>query len=152
MNTRSGISCIHFLLCLLPGIVSSADSAIAVQDAWIREAPPNATVLAGYMTLDNRSDESLSLVSASAAAFHEIMIHRTEQKDGMTQMTHQEQVIIPANGKVLFVPGGYHLMLMNPKQPLSVGDQVTVSFIFGDQSELSAIFKVRKNMPLKNQD
>jgi hypothetical protein len=137
---------------LLPGIVSSADSAVVVRDAWIREAPPNAAVLAGYMIMENLSDESLSLVSASAAAFHEIMIHRTEQKGGMAQMTHQEQVIIPANGKVLFVPGGYHLMLMNPKQSLNVGDQVTVSFIFEDQSELSAIFKVRKNMPLKDQD
>jgi len=137
---------------LLPGIVSSADSTVVVRDAWIREAPPNAAVLAGYMIMENLSDESLSLVSASAAAFHEIMIHRTEQNDGMAQMTHQEQVIIPANGKVLFVPGGYHLMLMNPKQSHNVGDQVTVSFIFEDKSELSAIFKVRKNMPPKDQD
>jgi copper(I)-binding protein len=145
-----GVVC--FMLGLLPNVVSSTDSAIVIRDAWIREAPPNSTALAGYMILENQSDKSQSLTSVSATAFGRVMIHRTEQKDGMAHMTHQKQVTIPANGEVVFAPGGYHLMLMHPKRPLHADDQATINFVFADESKLSVIFKVRKDMPMKGEE
>ncbi len=145
-----GVVC--FMLSLLPNVVSGTDSVIVIRDAWIREAPPNSTALAGYMILENQSDKSQSLTSVSATAFGRVMIHRTEQKDGMAHMTHQKQVTIPANGKVVFAPGGYHLMLMHPRRSLHAGDQATVNFVFADESKLSAIFKVRKDMPIKGEE
>lgn len=149
MNLYS-IAVVCFMLGLLPN-TSSADSAIMIRDAWVREAPPNSTVLAGYMILENPSDKSQSLTSASATAFGGVMIHRTEQKDGMAHMIHQKQVTIPANGKIVFAPSGYHLMLIKPKQALHAGDQVTINFIFADKSKLSAIFKVRKDKPMNGE-
>jgi len=143
------IGVVYLMLSLLPNVVSGADPAIVIRDAWIREAPPKSTALAGYMILENQSDKSQTLTSASATAFGGIMIHRTEQKGGMAHMTHQKQVTIPANGKVVFAPGGYHLMLMEPERSLRAGDQVTVNLVFADESELSAVFKVRKDMPMK---
>ncbi len=146
------IGAVCFMLNLLPSVVSSTDSAIVIRDAWIREAPPNSTALAGYMILENPSDKSQSLTSVSATAFGRVMIHRTEQKDGMAHMTHQKQVTIPANGKVMFAPGGYHLMLMEPRRSLHAGDQVTVNLVFADESKLSVIFKVRKDMLMKGEE
>jgi hypothetical protein len=140
-----------FMLGLLANVVSGADSTIVIHDAWIREAPPNVTALAGYMILENPSDRSRALTSVSATAFGGVMIHRSEQKDGMAHMTHQKQVTIPANGKVVFAPGGYHLMLMEPKRSLRDGDQTTINFVFEDESKLSVNFKVRKDMPMKGE-
>jgi len=146
------ITVIYFLLGLFPGVAGSTDSEIVVRDAWIREAPAISTVLAGYMTLQNQSDKSQSLTSVSATAFNKVMIHRTEQKDGMAHMTHQEQITIPARGEVVFTPGGYHLMLMHPHRSLRAGDQVTINFTFADKSILSKIFTVRKELPVKGED
>jgi hypothetical protein len=138
------------MLGLLPSVVGSADSAIMIRDAWIREAPPNSTVLAGYMLLENQSDTDQSLISVSATAFGGVMIHRTEQKDGMAHMSHQKQVIVPANGKIVFAPGGYHLMLMKPKRSLRDGDEVSVNLVFDDDSKYSVNFKVRRDIPRKS--
>jgi len=132
------------MLGLFASVVHSADSAIVIHDAWIREAPPNANTLAGYMIIENLSNRSRALTSVSATAFSKVMIHRSEQKNGMAHMTHQQQVIIPANDKVVFASGGYHLMLMAPGQSLRDGDQVTVNFVFADESKLNVNFKVRK--------
>jgi len=140
------------VLGLLSNVVSGANSAIVIRDSWIREAPPNASTLAGYMILENQSDKSQSLTSVSATAFDRVMIHRSEQNNGMAHMTHQKQVIIPANGKVVFAPGGYHLMLMHPRRPLQADDQATVNFVFADKSKQSAIFRVRKDMPMKGEE
>jgi len=141
-----------FVLGLLSNVVSSANSSIVIRDAWIREAPPNTATLAGYMVLENPSDKSQSLASVSANAFGRVMIHRSEQKNGMAHMTQQKQVIIPANGKVVFAPGGYHLMLMHPGRPLHADDQATVNFVFADKSKLSVIFRVRKELPGKGEN
>ena len=141
-----------FVVILFPKVVTSADSGIVIRDTWIREAPPNSTALAGYMILENQSDKSQSLTSASATEFGMVMIHRTEHKGGMAHMTHQKQVTIPANGKVVFAPGGYHLMLMEPKRSLREGDEVTVNLIFADKSKYNVIFKVRKSSPIKGED
>ena len=142
-----GVLC--FMLSLLPNIAWCADSTIIIRDAWIREAPPNSMVLAGYMILENQSDRSQSLTSASATAFGRATIHRTVQKDGIAHMMHQEHVTIPARGKVVFAPGGYHLMLMEPKRSLHAGDKATVTLFFEDKSKISIAFEVRKDMPME---
>jgi len=134
----------YLLLSLFAHVANSADSTMVVHDAWIREAPPNATVLAGYMIIENPSDRDRALTSVSATVFDGVMIHLSEQKDGMAHMIHQQQVTIPANSKVEFAPGGHHLMLMKPRRPLRDGDQVAINLVFDNKSKLSVIFKVRK--------
>jgi copper(I)-binding protein len=140
---------ICFTVALFPGVANSMDSVVVVRDAWIRESPPNATSLAGYMVMENPSDKNQIVQSVSADTFAKVMIHRTEIKGGMARMTHQKQVTIPAGGTLKFAPGGYHLMLMNPKQSLRAGDKVIVKFVFANKSRLSVNFKVRKGMAMK---
>jgi len=133
----------------LPVVASSKESAIVVQDAWIREAPPNAASMAGYMIIENRSDKSQSLVGSSATAFGKVTIHRSEHEGGMARMKHQKKVVIAPHGSVAFKPGGYHLMLMKPKKSLRAGDRSPIELIFGDGLQLTVMFEVRKDMPMK---
>jgi periplasmic copper chaperone A len=138
---------IRFLLAaLLLHVAAFAATAqdVVVRDAWIRAAPPNAPVLAGYMTLENRSDRSKSLVGASSPAFGSATVHRTAQVNGVARMHHVPSIDIGANGKFVFQPNGYHLMLMEPKRPLHAGDRVRIDLEFSDGSKASALFPVRE--------
>ncbi|TNF92105.1 MAG: copper chaperone PCu(A)C [Gammaproteobacteria bacterium] len=137
------------VITLFPVIAYSADNGITVRDPWIREAPPNAVALAGYMVLENPSDKEQSLVDATSDAFGSVMIHRTVHEGGMARMKHQNAVSIPAKGNTAFEPDGYHLMLMKPRQALQAGAQVPVELIFANGSQLSITFEVRKGMPKK---
>lgn len=132
------------LLMQLAASVLAADTAPAVRDAWIRPAPPNAPVLAGYMVLDNRSTAAAVLVGASSRAFGKVTIHRTEHVAGVANMTHMAGVEIAAHGKAVFEPGAYHLMLAQPKRPLSAGDSVPVVLRFADGTRVPATFQVRE--------
>lgn len=38
-------------------------------------------------------------------------------------MMHVHEVEVPAGGKVVFSPGGYHVMLMKPARTLAIGDK-----------------------------
>jgi copper(I)-binding protein len=116
---------------------------LEVTDPWIREAPPTATALAGYMVLANPGSEDCVVTGVRAKGFGGAMLHRTEQKDGMAHMMHQNEVTVPAGGSVIFEPNGLHIMLMKPQQALERGDRVAVTLVLEDGSENEIAFPVR---------
>lgn len=131
------------LLMQLAASLLAADATLIVHDAWIRPAPPNTPVLAGYMTLDNRSAAARVLVGASSRAFGKVTIHRTEHAEGVANMAHVAGIEIAARGRAVFEPGACHLMLAQPKRSLSAGDSVPVVLRFADGSSVPATFQVR---------
>ncbi len=121
-----------------------ADGALHLVDPWIREAPPGMTMLGGYVTLHNTGRSAVQVVGAESAAFGSIELHKTEVVDGTAKMLRQDRLEIPAGGELALKPGGYHLMLMQPKRPLKAGDKVDITFKLGDKTTQSASFEVRK--------
>ncbi|MGD2137854.1 MAG: copper chaperone PCu(A)C [Gammaproteobacteria bacterium] len=110
--------------CLLLVFVTAirAETALEVSNPWIREAPPTARVLAGYMTLLNHGDTPLILTKVSSPDFESAEFHRTVIEDGMARMLPLKELEVPANGRVDLEPGERHLMLINPARPLHDGD------------------------------
>ncbi len=121
--------------------MSGAQAAdhLMVNDAWVREAPPGAMALAGYMKLHNHGDKERVLVGAASPAFDSVMLHRTVVEGEMSKMVHQHMITIPAGGMLSFEPNSYHLMMMKPKQALKAGDKVSVTLSFknGDTQEVT---------------
>ena len=94
---------------------------LKVESAWIREAPPNAMVLAGYAKLKNTGKAALKIDSISSPAFGAVESHESFTENGLAKM-RPVSVDIPAGGTVEFAVGGKHFMLMQPKAPLKKGD------------------------------
>ena len=116
---------------------------LMVKDRWIREAPPTASALAGYMVIHNGSDKERVLVGAESPLFGNVMLHRTVMEEGMAKMVHQPSITIPAGGSLTFAPNGYHLMLMKPKTSLKAGDKVEITLKFKDGTTLPLSYEVR---------
>lgn len=135
------------IYCLALHVVAMATALaceLKVDDPWVREAPPTASVLAGYMVLSNNSVDDCVLVGVGAAEFKSAMFHRTEEEGGVSRMTHQEDVTVPARQQVVFEPGGFHIMLMQPAQPLKEGDLVQVTLVLDSGDEQVVEFPVRR--------
>lgn len=143
MKLFKSITLVTFLL--LAGGVQANDHVTA-KDAWIREAPPGAQALAGYMQLHNPSEQSREVVGAASPAFDSVMLHKTVFEGEMSKMMHQRSINIPANGSVSFEPNGYHLMMMKPKHALRAGDKVTVTLSFKNGETLDVSHEVRATM------
>ena len=77
-----------FSLCLglvtLPGFAHEA--SIHIHNAWVREAPPNAKMLAAYLIIENHSKNNVTLNTVTSPMFDKVEIHRTEIHDGMAHM------------------------------------------------------------------
>jgi len=117
---------------------------IAIQDAWIPEAPPTAKVLACYLTIENHSKASVMLESAASDDFGAVEIHASEMHDGMMHMRKEHHLHIDANSSLKLEPGGYHLMLMDKKRPLKAGDHVDIELRFSNDESMHVKAEVRK--------
>lgn len=145
------IVCLLLSACLLAGCGGDAPSAAlepaATHNAWIRLGPPDAMMLAGYLRIDNPSNQPMRLRSIQSDAFGAIELHRTEVVDGVSRMREVPSLSIAPGGSVVLEPGGMHLMLMQPQRALREGDNVAISFAWDQgESQLTEIlpFQVRR--------
>lgn len=117
---------------------------VTAREPWIREAPPAAEALAGYLELENSGDEARVLIGGESPEFGRIEVHRTEHDEGVMRMRPLDGVDVPAGERVRFETGGIHLMLMRPKRRFQEGDTVPVTLQFENGDELEVEFSVRR--------
>ncbi len=138
---------IIFSCILLTSCTQEEPNSITIQDAWIREAPPNASAMAGYLTINNTTSQESILTFAKSKHFKTIEFHRTIIKNGVAKMRRNDELTIPAGNSLEFKPGDLHLMLMSPKAELKANDEVTVTLciLIDDKiEELDVIMPVKK--------
>ena len=136
--------CLILALPSFSAAASEGTTSVAVRDAWVREPPPGVAVLAGYMVLQNQTSQRQVLVAASSSGFEMVMIHRTVVKNGVTSMVHVSQIELAPGAPLIFAPGRYHLMLINPKRALRAGDRVVINLEFRGNPVLPVEFVIRK--------
>lgn len=130
-------------LLTLSGAGCSRRPGLAVENPWIRAAPPTTAAFAAYMTLRSTATSERVLVAARSPSFGAVTLHRTVVNGGMARMVEAKAVPIPPGGVVHFAPGGYHLMLAQPAAPVGVGEQFRVTLRFADGTEIPVDFEVR---------
>jgi copper(I)-binding protein len=118
-----------------------------VEQAWIRAAPPGATVLAGYATVRNDCARPFVLTGVAGRDFVMAMVHETKLANGRSTMRHAKRTPIAAHGEFRLAPGGYHLMLMHPKRALPAGTVLRLELLAADGRRVPADFTIRRDAP-----
>jgi len=128
-------------LLLAAGTANAADT-VSASAAWIRVLPGSLPA-GGYVVFRNTGDREVAIVDAESPAYGMAMIHRSSTETGMGRMEMVDRVAIPARGTVAFSPGGYHVMLEQPKHPVKPGEPVQVTFTLSDGKKLPVTFVAR---------
>ncbi|MGH8443530.1 MAG: copper chaperone PCu(A)C [Nevskiaceae bacterium] len=115
-------------------VLASTDAAacpgLAVENGWVREAPPGA-MSAAYGKLTNRGKHTLVVDGARSADFGGAGLHRTVIDDrGVAGMREGSLTLAPGASAVL-ESGGWHLMLSEPTRLLKAGDIVSLALTCG---------------------
>jgi copper(I)-binding protein len=143
MNYKSFSSAILLLFLSLP-VFAENQQMLHVSDAWIREAPPAAKVLAAYMVINNHGAQEVTINGATSPQFGHIEIHSTKMANGMARMIREDKLTIPAGKSATFKPGGMHLMLFKPTQAITAGNQVMITLVTADGKNHMVHAEVRK--------
>ena len=106
-----------------------APAVVTTTDALCRPTPNGRPMTGCYLTLTASRDDRLIAVSSPVAG--EGQIHEMKVVDGMMSMAELEDgLALPAGEAVALRPGGNHIMLINLKQPLAEGEQVSLTLTF----------------------
>jgi periplasmic copper chaperone A len=110
-------------------LLASAPAAFAstawVTNAWSRPAIGTGVV---YATLLNDSSQADRLIAAKSPIAQHVELHESMSSSGpmgsmgsMASMQQVQSIAVPAHGKVILRPGGYHIMLVGLKKSLKAG-------------------------------
>ncbi|MGC5054415.1 copper chaperone PCu(A)C [Micromonospora sp. DT48] len=103
---------------------------LGIRDPWVKAADNGMT--AAFGTFVNDGDADVTIASA-ATEVSPMELHEMAMQDGkMVMQAKPGGIVIKANSSHVLEPGGDHLMLMDLKQPVRAGDEVTFTLTFGD--------------------
>ena len=104
--------------------------AVKIDGAWARATVPGQKGTGAFMTLT--AERPLRLVSVASPVAGVSEIHEMKMEGDVMRMRAIAALDLPAGKSVALRPGGYHLMLMDLKQPLVKDTQVPVTLRFAD--------------------
>jgi copper(I)-binding protein len=102
------------------------------------------------MEISNHSDSDIKLLSANTKGYKRLELHKTVSQDGMMKMIKQDFMPIPAHGKLTLKPGGWHIMMIQPKKVPKEGDSVVIKLVFDNGLSKTIQAKVRKGITAKS--
>jgi copper(I)-binding protein len=107
--------------------VHAESSPVAVSDAWVRATTPQQKATGAFMKLESKAPATL--VGASSPAASLVEVHEMRTENGVMQMRAVPRLPLPAGQTVALKPGGYHIMLIDLKAPLSPGQKVPLTLV-----------------------
>jgi copper(I)-binding protein len=115
----------HWSFVVFGALLAGAASAqVEVKDAWARPAVPGQSGTGAFMTIT--APQGAKLVGASSAVAGVTEIHEMAMEGNVMKMRAIAALDLPAGRPVELKPGGYHVMLMDLKQPLKAGEKVKI--------------------------
>ena len=103
---------------------TAALAQIKVDNPWVRGAVPGQLSTGAF--LDITSARDATIVKAESPIAATVEVHVSEMKNELMTMRAVPTVPLPAGKQVRFAPGGYHIMLMDLKQPVKNGESVPI--------------------------
>ena len=128
------------------GVLAGAADNVAVQDPYVRLAPPNAPATGAFMVIKNNGDKDIKVVKAANPVSKVTELHTHLNEGGVMKMRPVQAIDIKAKAEAVLKPGGLHVMLIDLKAPMKEGDVVPITLTFDDGSSKQVDAKVVRPM------
>ena len=100
---------------------------ITVKDPWVRATVPQQKATGAFMQIT--APKAARLVEASSPVAGVTEIHEMTMDNDIMRMRAVPGIDLPAGKAVELKPGGYHVMLMDLKAPITEGQDVPVTLV-----------------------
>jgi copper(I)-binding protein len=110
---------------------------LRIDHPFARATPPGARTGAVFFTVVNAGKETDRLLRASTPIAAGVVLHQMALEDGVMKMRAVPSVEVRSGGRLELKPNGYHLMLLDLKQPLKVGEKFPLTLTFEDAGSIT---------------
>lgn len=112
-------------LLLLTAFSTFAAAEVSIHNAWVRGTVAGQMATGAFMEM--KSSENATLLSVASPVAGTVEVHEMSMDNGVMKMRAMPKLDLPAGKTVTLKPGGYHIMLMDLKQPLKKGDSIPLT-------------------------
>jgi len=148
MRAKIVTSLLVILTTCLVGSLARAEDVkagdLVISQAWSRATPNGAKIGSGYFTIENKGTTADRLIGVSGDISGKIEVHEMSMNNGVMKMRAVDGGLVIDPGKtVKLAPGGYHLMIMDLKNPLKQGDKVPLTLSFEKAGKVAVTLDVQ---------
>ena len=105
--------------------------ALQIGHPWARATPKGAVVGGGYLKITNTGTMPDRLVSGTSAVSGRFEVHEMSMDGGVMKMRQlKDGLEIKPGETVELKPGGFHIMLLDLKEPIKPGERVKGTLVF----------------------
>jgi len=116
---------------MLAGLSTPALAQVNVADPWVRATVPQQKATGAFMSIT--SIKGGRLVEAKSPVAGVVEIHEMKMENNVMKMRAVAGIELPPGKAVALAPSGYHVMLMDLKQPMQVGAAVPITLVVEDK-------------------
>ena len=101
-----------------------------VSGAWARPSMAGKDMTAAYMKIKVTGTSDTLTKVAVPMSIGMAQLHETVMVDGSMTMREVKQIVIGKGQTLELKPGGYHIMIMGLKSPVTAGQKVPITLTF----------------------
>lgn len=105
---------------------------LQINNAFFRLPIPGRSVSSAYLDIVNVSGKPIELVGFYADRVRAIELHQITHQQGLMKMRRVDRYTIDAGSTLQLRPGGYHLMLFDIEEGLTVSDKIQFEIHLSD--------------------
>ena len=120
-----------------------AEKGIEIHSAWMRPAGQGENG-AVYFIIHNHSSKADELIVVSSDIAAAAEMHESKMSGDVMQMKQVESIPLEAFAEIEFAPGGLHIMLVDLKQDIRLGDEIDVILHFKNSQDINIRVAVRE--------
>ncbi len=133
----------NFLILTISFLTLMGGSNLKVKNGWMRPGA-KGMMTAAYFKIVNNENQPDTLYKAGANFCKKAELHETYKKGDMMGMRATPFVVIPAKSTFEFKPGANHVMLMNLKKDIKVGDKEFITLYFKHHDIIKVSLKAKE--------
>ncbi len=127
-----------------------AERGIEVHEVWMRPVAQGENG-AVYFVIHNHSSTTDEIVGVTAEIARAAEIHESRMNGDVMEMHRLESVPLEASAEVEFAPGGLHIMLVDVREDLRLGDEIEITLHFDSFEDISVLVPVQ-DAPAPHED
>lgn len=117
---------------------------LSVENAYIKQTPPNAKATAIFLTIRNDGNKDVSLLKAETNLSEVAELHGHANENGKMVMKKVPSIEVKAHSNTELKPGGLHIMVFDLKNPIDENTQTDLTLYFDNNQSIEL-----QNIPSK---
>ena len=133
---------ILLLVIVLTVTACGPEKGIEIHETWMRPVAQGENG-AIYLVIHNHASRADAITGATTDISEAVEMHESKMSGDVMQMQQLNSVPLEAFAEVKFEPGGLHIMLVNMKEDLQIGDQIEITLHFTHFEDITVSVPVR---------